>query len=127
MINDPSRLFGVVTPFFLFEYQHGVYRGRTDTLPINWNVFLNVINIDATDPIAGQSLTRTFFGQGDDQDPFTSGRRTSAFYVAVLRPLCWAGLLKETPIANKPFDNLFQKTPLWDATLNLETNPLLRR
>lgn len=125
LMDEPSRLFSVVTPFFLFEYEHGVYRDRRDTLPVNWDVFLNVINIEATDPISGQSLTVKFFGQEDLAAPCAPRYRSSAFFVAVLRPLCWAGLLRETPIANSSFDTLFQKTLLWEAALTLETDRML--
>jgi hypothetical protein len=47
----------------------------------------------------------------------------------VLRPLCWAGLLQQergTP-SYRFEDAVFMKTPLWRATLRLETDGMVLR
>jgi len=47
----------------------------------------------------------------------------------VLRPLCWAGLLQqERGTASYRFEKaMFMKTPLWRATLRLETDGIVGR
>lgn len=44
-------------------------------------------------------------------------------YIHVLRPLCWLGLLHETPYGKLyAGQRLFTKTALWFATLKLATD-----
>ena len=49
-------------------------------------------------------------------------------YIQVLRPLCWAGLLQQgRGTASYRFEEaVFMKTPLWRATLRLETDGVAR-
>lgn len=49
-------------------------------------------------------------------------------YIQVLRPLCWAGLLQQgRGTASYRFkEAVFMKTPLWRATLQLETDGVAR-
>lgn len=48
---------------------------------------------------------------------------TATFYIHVLRPLCWMGLLEEIRVG-KSMDRreFFTKTPLWHAALALGPN-----
>lgn len=50
-------------------------------------------------------------------------------YIQVLRPLCWAGLLQQgRGTATYRFEEaVFMKTPLWRATLRLETDRMAGR
>ena len=66
--GHPGRLFGIVTPFYLFEIDHLRFsRFREEPLG-NWDVFLNVLNVQAEDSISGRDLSRTRYG-----DPSTEG------------------------------------------------------
>jgi hypothetical protein len=50
-------------------------------------------------------------------------------YIQMLRPLCWTGLLQQargTP-SYRFEEAVFMKTPLWRATLRLETDGLIGR
>ena len=126
LVGSPARLFGIITPFFLFGYEYNSPRGREQPPPGNWDIFLNVINIEAQDSITGQELFSKFYGYDDRPNPLAPRRSISGFYVAVLRPLCWAGLLEETRIANDWFaDRMFRKTALWSAALRLDTDHMI--
>ena len=48
-------------------------------------------------------------------------------YIHMLRPLCWTGLLDEHRIGKALEQReVYTKTPLWAATLKLETDRHLR-
>lgn len=127
LVESPSHLFGIMTPFFLFEYDTWYLSGNLAMPFDRWDIFLNIINVEAVNPVTGKELCGQFFGLDDDRNGFLSSHLTSSFYVSVLRPLCWAGLLEEIKAANNNWsiDRLFVKTPLWQATLRLETDHML--
>lgn len=126
LMQDLPRLFEVVAPFFLFRFDHQAF-SRGKTVPMdNWDVFLNVINMEAQIATTGQTLFANFFEVPENQQGLFSNHKTASFYAGVLRPLCWLGLLEEIEAANNYFaDRLFVKTPLWQACLRLETDHML--
>jgi hypothetical protein len=66
----PGRLFGIVTPFYLFEVDHMRF-SRIPERPLgNWNVFLNVLNVEAEDGITGRDIRRTLYGDPSPGDRF---------------------------------------------------------
>ena len=121
LVARPGRLFGIVTPFYLFEVDHARH-SRFPEIPLgNWDVFLNVLNIEAEDGISGRDIRQTLYGDRDPDDRFDQA--LSSLYVQVLRPLCWTGLLHEQRLAGFRLDDRqFTKTPLWHAALRLETD-----
>lgn len=128
LVDDPCRLFGILTPYFLFEYDSwSMSPARIPPLG-NWEVFLNVLNVEVVNPITGLELCRHLYGPQKGEDGAPSPHLISSFYITVLRPLCWAGLLKEIKAANNNWsiDRLFMKTPLWGAALGLDTDHMLR-
>ena len=119
--GHPGGLFGIVTPFYLFEIDHLRF-SRIPERPLgNWNVFLNVLNVEAEDGITGQDIRRTLYGDPDPGDRFDYA--LSSLYVQVLRPLCWTGLLHEERLDGfRTEGSVFTKTPLWRAALHLDTD-----
>ena len=123
LADQPGRLFGIITPFYLFEIDHsGWSRTPDQVLPGNWDVFLNVLNVETEDGATGADLRRVLFGEPDSAGGFDDV--LSSLYIQVLRPLCWTGLLQETRALGLPRtrENMFAKTPLWRAALRLETD-----
>ena len=121
MGGHPGRLFGIVTPFYLFEIDHLRFSCIPERPLGNWNVFLNVLNVEAEDGITGRGIRRALYGDADPGDRFDYA--LSSLYVQVLRPLCWTGLLQEQrPVGFRLEDRLFTKTPLWHAALRLDTD-----
>ena len=121
LAGHPGRLFAAVVPTFLFRVDHaGFSRVNDEPLLGNWDIFLNVLNLEAEDGATGAELRRVFYGEpepGYDQT-------MSNLYIQVLRPLCWAGLLTMETSARRyrSEDALFLKTPLWRAVLALDTD-----
>jgi len=57
LVGHPGRIFGTVVPFFLFHINH-TSMWRFDDAPIlgNWDVFLNVLNVETEDGATGAHL-----------------------------------------------------------------------
>lgn len=126
LAQAPGRLFPELIPYFVFRIDHASY-ARFDDRPIGeWDVWMNVINVEADHGTTEAALFEAFYGE--PQDWHTAGwREMAAFSSCVLRPLEWAGLLLETredgPV--KQVCHVF-KTPLWRSALNLDTDDMLR-
>ena len=124
--QTPSRLFAELIPYFLFEIDHTSY-ARFDDRPFGkWDVWMNVINVEADHGTTEARLFETFHGKPEDWH--TAGwREMAAFSSCVLRPLEWAGLLIETREdgAGKQVSHVF-KTPLWRSALKLDTDDMLK-
>ena len=121
LVGHPGRIFASVVPFFLLRVDHAGAT-RFDDAPIlgNWDIFLNVLNVETEDGATGADLRRVFYGEPEAGfDNMMSG-----LYVQVLRPLCWAGLLEKQDGASRYRyeDALFVKTPLWRSALVLGTD-----
>ena len=127
--RHPGRLFGIITPFYLFETDHSVWIRFPDTeIMLNWNVFFNVLNVEAENGALGADLRRTFYGE-PEPSPFPRyDEMMGSLYTQFLRPLIWTGLLQETRPAKsfRSQESVFTKTPLWKAALKLETDPLVK-
>ena len=125
-LDPPTRIFAELIPFFLFSFNH-LARSQTEpAIPIHWDVYLNVLNVEIEDGANGGALRKTLFG-----DPVPGARYDdvmSDFYIGVLRPLCSAGLLSKTRERGQGFaDTTFTKTPLWRTGLQLDTRDQVQR
>jgi len=125
LARSPGRLFVELIPFYVFEIDHASY-ARFDGRPFGkWDVWMNVINVEADHGTTERDLFAAFYGEEQDWD--TAGwREMAAFSSCVLRPLEWAGLLMETreERAGKNVHHVF-KTPLWRSALKLDTDDML--
>jgi len=122
LIVHPGKIFGIVIPFFLFEMSHSTY-ARTPDQPLgNWDIFLNVLNIETEDGIAGGKLCETLYGP-PGRDEGSVNLALHSLYSHVLRPLCWAGLIEEHfPSGRRVVDRVYVKTALWKSALQLDTD-----
>jgi hypothetical protein len=125
LVGRPGRLFGIVTPFYLFEFDHTRFSRVRERPMGNWDIFLNVLNVEAEDGITGRDIRRTLYGEPDPGAGFDE--LLSGLYVQVLRPLCWTGLLHEHRVDGfRTRNSVFTKTPLWRAALKLSTDDDVR-
>lgn len=125
LVSQPARLLAVFIPNFLFRMEHGGHLHVDDQLAGNWDIFLNVINVEADHGAQCSEIRKALYGA-----PQTDAGRydpiSSALYISVLRPLCWAGLLEEQGPHRLMADHMFTKTELWSRVLRLETDTHLR-
>lgn len=126
LAHTPSRLFAELIPYFVLRIEHASY-ARIDERPFGkWDVWMNVINVEADQGTTEAALFQAFYGE--PKDWHTAGwREMAAFSSCVLRPLEWAGLLMETREdgPGKHVCRVF-KTPLWRSALKLDTDDMLR-
>ncbi len=111
-----------MAPVYLFGYDHFERIGRPEGLLGNWDIFLNVINIEARTGCSQNHLVETLYGPKEttEYDPTRSN-----FNRGVTRPLCWLGLLWEDRKGLSFFaDGDLYKTPLWMASLKLDTDDM---
>lgn len=120
LVGHAGRIFGTVVPFFLFRVDHAASSRFGEELLGNWDIFLNVLNVETEDGATGAELRRVFYGEPEAGFDTTM----NGLYVQVLRPLCWAGLLEKQDSASRyrTEDALFVKTPLWRSALRLDTD-----
>lgn len=125
LLANPSQLFNVLVPFYIFNMDHSSY-SRSGEQPIGtWDVWLNVLNVEAENAATELELYKVFYGKPSDAP--MAWRATSALYSCVLRPLCWAGLLLEHRTqGSKRSDAVYLKTPLWPAWLQLDTDDIVK-
>lgn len=129
--KDLSQSAGVLyrelISFYVLNVDHASY-GRFDERPFGtWDVWLNVINVEAENGASERKLYGAFYGEGPDWD--NSGwREMAAFSHYVLTPLEWSGLISvhETKEAGRNARMCF-KTPLWRSVLKLDTDNMLER
>lgn len=122
----PARLFAEFTPFFALQIDHSSYARFEDRPFGKWDVWLNVINVEADHGSTARALFAAFYGEDHDWES-AGWREMAAFSSCVLRPLEWAGLLAETGEVRdgKHVHHVF-KTPLWGSVLKLDTDDMLR-
>ncbi|MEM6942233.1 MAG: hypothetical protein AAF565_00590 [Pseudomonadota bacterium] len=125
LTDRPGALFAALTAVWLFRYNHARLSRTNETAPGSWDVFLNVINVEAERAVSRAALTKIFYGA---PDPTFGINRTHAGYEAflfthILRPLTWLGLLEETRDGPSLFaERYYTKSPLWRACLTLSTD-----
>jgi len=126
LVNQRGKLFGIITPAYLFHLDHS-YHNRFDDAPFgNWDTFINVLNVEVEDGASGSEIRKAFYGERDPDDRFD--RVLSGLYINVLRPLCWAGLLHEQNAENyfRTGESVFTKTPLWRTALRLDMDQYIK-
>ena len=126
LAQAPGQLFAELIPYFVLQIDHTSY-ARFDERPVGkWDVWMNVINVEADHGTTEAALFETFYGE--PQDWHTAGwREMAAFSSCVLRPLEWSGLLMETrkDDGGKHVCHVF-KAPLWRSAIKLDTDDMLR-
>lgn len=126
LADAPARLSAELIPFFVLKIDHSSYARFEDRPFGKWDVWMNVINVEADHGTTERSLFTAFYGEEHDWDN-AGWREMAAFSSCVLRPLEWAGLLEERreERAGKHVHHVF-KTPLWRSALKLDTDGLLQ-
>lgn len=92
-------------------------------MKIGWDIFFNVINVEAHGGCSDDHLCQVLYGSSKERDGIAHSRTKSAFYIHVLRPLVWLGLLQEHGVGSGlERERIYTKTPLWAVALKLETD-----
>lgn len=117
-----ARLLAELIHFFVLKIDYASY-SRFEERPFGkWDVWMNVINVEADHGISEPDLFAAFYGNED-----AGWHEVNVFSSSVLRPLEWAGLLAQTREVREGghVDHVF-KTPLWRSALKLDTDSMLK-
>lgn len=120
--QQPATLWAVLANYFLCELDHAPYTRFEERLSGDWGVLLNILNIEAQTGVSDNAFAALVMGMTEEGLMLDYHLRP-LFYVHVLRPLAWVGLLAEHRDGSA---RLFTKTPLWTAALTLETDEFLQ-
>lgn len=125
--TKPAALWALLAEHLMCVIDHTQYTRYGDRLAGTWDAFLNVINVEAQNGVGEERLCSVLFGIPEADYVRHDYRLVATFYIHVLRPLCWAGLLAENRVgsglARREF---YTKTPLWPTALALATDPDLK-
>jgi hypothetical protein len=126
LVGKRGELFGLIAPFYLFRVDHSAYSRFSEPVLGNWDVFLNIINVEAAHGISGSDLREVFYGPREEGDLYDHA--LGMLWSQVLRPLSWLGVFAEVqPEGTHGFEHrIFMKTPLWDAAFDLDTDHMLQ-
>lgn len=122
-----GAFFARIAETYLFDYNHARTARSEFTAPGNWDIFLNVINVDAEDGLTEAHLVKTLYGLETREGIYDRDYNDHAgfLFTHVLRPLTWIGFLAETSETGRRFDTTYWKTPLWRACLSLNTDAMV--
>lgn len=125
LAEAPGKLFAELIPFFVLRIDHAAYNRFGEGPFGKWDVWMNVMNVEADQGATERSLYQAFYGPPKD-DLSGGWRELSAFSSCVLQPLEWAGLMQlvKDDGGGLYTDHVF-KTPLWRSALKLDTDDML--
>lgn len=121
--EDPAALWALLARQFLFATNHSGYTRFGDQLMGNWDLFLNVINVEAQEGASEDRLCLALYAPSDKHGWRDDVRMRAALFIHVLRPLCWMGLLQKARSGEgvRQEEHYF-KTVLWHEALKLDTD-----
>jgi len=125
---DTGQLYAALAECLLYEYNLANLDRFDEGIPHSWDVFLNVLNVEAHEGVTRQHLMKTFYGyetkpEGIDREYFVYSMFLNT---RVLMPLVWLGFLEEQKIEDDGFpESRYSKTPLWHKAFRLDTNDML--
>lgn len=93
-----GKLFVVLVEQFLFSYNHNRFSRSNFIAPGNWDIFVNIINVEAQYGLTEAHLVKTLYGLDPSTDPYDREFQNHKWFLVsnVLRPLTWIGFLDET-------------------------------
>lgn len=126
LVGHPAKFFNVLIPFYVLNIDHSSY-GRFDEQPFgNWDVWLNVLNVEMDQGATEQHLYNVFYGDEEGRDDI-GWRKLAVFSSFVLKPLVWSGLIFEQDVTRDgKKERHYVKTPLWRSILELDLDDELR-
>ena len=126
LFEDRFERFHRLAQYVLFEDPHRLCMRQQYGVFGNWDVWLNVMDIETTHGATGKHITDTFYGTEDEPNEFDP--RTSRLRSSVLEPLIYCGLLDESrENGRKLTERVYSKTQLWQRYLQLDEPPPMLR
>lgn len=126
IFGDRFKRFGAVAQALLFDDSQFAEMRYGRNLMGNWDIWLNVLDVETQNGASGKQITKVLFGPAKDANDFDPC--TSDLYYGVLKPLMWCGFLSENmDMGRKLIQRVYTKTPLWQRYFELDPKkPRLR-
>lgn len=125
-LKDKGAFFSDLASYYLFQYESALSRPTFQALG-NWDVYLNVINIEAEDGgVTSKGLLKTFYGfDGYRPSPGDEAYDHHTYIVIkILEPLHWLGFLDRSDRRSLGgAESIYTKTALWREALALDPLP----
>lgn len=129
LAQDKGSFFAKIATEYLFSFNHTRHH-RSDFTPlVNWDVFLNVINVEVQNGATHDEILKTLYGYNPNNTQQEGYWQHSYFLMwNVLKPLSWIGFLEETYSDVARIGNLptYTKSALWRKSLRLDTDSQLK-
>ena len=125
LANAPSQLWQLLVDVLLWQTDHGRSMRHHFAFDADWSQVLEVLNVAAHEGASRVEICAELLGidEADMRRDYVTGL---VFYMFVLRPLSWAGLLAEArPDSGLPAETMFVKTPLWPLAWRFASDELL--
>ncbi len=130
LVQTPGVLQATLTKGFLLDFDHSRLQRFPFVVPGNWEIWLNVINVEAHEGVSEAELLKAFY----NVEYSSAGEReywdhASFLMWHVLKPLNWLGYLEAIELdgGHSPSKRtIYTKTALWQRTFRLDTNVELR-
>ena len=126
LASNRGAFFADLAETYLYRYNHARTARTEFTAPGNWDIFLNIINVEAEEGLTEPHLVKTLYGlerQGVYDREYYD--HAGFLFTHVLRPLSWIGFLAENSGSERRSDKTYWKTPLWHACLKLSTDEIV--
>ena len=126
--TDSGQLFAAVAECLLYEYNLANLDRFDEGIPHSWDVFLNVLNVEAHDGTTRQALMNTFYGYEEKPEGIEREYFVYSMFLntRVLMPLVWLGFLEERKFEEDGLsESKYFKTPLWHKCFKLDTDHML--
>jgi hypothetical protein len=119
-----GAFFKLIAETYLFAYDHGHDSRHGFIAPGNWDIFLNIINVEVEEGLTEAHLVKTLYGLEKREHVFDRDYSDHAgfLFIHVLQPLSWIGFLEDTSDGGLLSKRTYWKTPLWRACLQLDTD-----
>lgn len=125
LANAPAQLWQLLVDVLLCHTDHGRYMRYHFAFEADWSRVLDVLNIVAHEGASEAEICAILLGV-DEADVRRDHVTGLVFYMFVLRPLSWAGLLAEARASSDPrAETVFVKTPLWPLAWRFPSDELL--
>jgi hypothetical protein len=126
LFKDRFERFHRLAQYVMFEDPHRLFMRQEYGVFGNWDVWLNVMDLETTHGATGKHITDTLYGAEDEPNEFDP--RTSRLHSSVLGPLIYCGLLDESrDNGRKLVERVYRKTALWTRYLKLDEKPPMLR
>lgn len=125
LANAPSQLWQLLVDVLLWQTDHGRYMRHHFAFDADWLQVLEVLNVAAHEGASEVEICAELLGidEAEVRRDFVTGL---VFYMFVLRPLSWAGLLAEARAdSSLRAETMFVKTPLWPLAWRFASDELL--